>query len=215
MITFITSYDESTISNYNVTHTSVPVGAINLLGNAASRNNLIANLTAIPAVPVFIASHGSEIGIYSEIDLIALSIDNSNLFNNRNVYVYACYTANKLGRVSSNGNCIYWGYTGAISALVDDPFCIHYFREIFEFVINQFHNCTSRNSIVTFINDLKNMCDLAESHFDTLFEQEPNFDVMTAYTCTKDIWNRLRVFLQNENDQIVHVDAEIGDLFQY
>ncbi|MBK7040345.1 MAG: hypothetical protein IPH46_07725 [Bacteroidetes bacterium] len=68
-----------------------------MLGNAASRNNLIANLTAIPAVPVFIASHGSEIGIYSEIDLIALSIDNSNLFNNRNVYVYACYTANKLG----------------------------------------------------------------------------------------------------------------------
>jgi hypothetical protein len=215
MITFITSYDDSTISNHNVVQTIVPIGGINLLGLNASRGNLIQSLAANLNIPVFVLTHGYHAGFYEGQGLIGFSVADINLFINRQVFVYACYTANELGRLSSNQNCIYWGYTGAISALIADPECIDDFKSIFQFIIDEFPNQTNQNSILNFMYELKDRCEIAQSNFDIIGEQDPYYDIISAYSCAKDIWSRMRVFLQNENNQLIHPEAPLGDLFQY
>lgn len=215
MITFVTNYDPSTISNHNVVQPIVPNHGINLIGVDANRANLIHLLVTNPELPFFAITHGSNDDFFSDEDVVAFSVGDTNHFQERNVFVYACYTANNLGRLASNKNCIYWGYTGAISALVDEPASIDIFRNIFQFIINNFHRNTNEAAVTAFIAELKEMCNNAERQFDIIGGNDADFDLLTVYNCSQDIWNRLRVYIQDENLKVKHSEAEEGDLFMY
>lgn len=209
MIAFITAYDEATTANHTIICPIIPATTLLLERQSATRENLWQQLPEYPLL--FAMSHGNSDTLWDNNNNAAINLEDLALFTNKRAFVYACYTANELGRELKINNNIYWGYTGSIAAPTDKTATIPLFRSIFQFIITNFGICENRQDIDKMLHDLKNLCNAIEIELDILFETGD--DVMESYTCLNHIWNRLRINHFAFEDVIKHPEALAGDLF--
>jgi hypothetical protein len=97
MIFFIPAYDEATRTNLAVIQPILPKQAVPLLAEQAIKENLWLHLPNHDIL--FVMGHGNSDKIWGNNDEIALTLEDKVLFKNKKVFVFACYTANELGRV--------------------------------------------------------------------------------------------------------------------
>ncbi len=208
MIFFITAYDDATRANFNIIAPLLPNGHTILSQTGATKEKILEAFSNSQD-DLFAMSHGNPTFLYDNEDNQAICSEEATLLSNRICYVYACYTANYLGRAAAKCNAIYWGYTGAVHAPDESPETIGLFQSIFRYIMNEFNSVTDLNSIVRVISGIKEKCDEADSGLDDL---EAGVD---SYAATRHIWARLRVNVNGEDEQITHVEAGKTDLFEF
>ncbi len=211
MIVFIPAYDSATRINLEVARPILPINVVPLLEQNAVRSQLWLHLSNQDNL--FIMSHGNSDKIWDNDKAMAIDLADLPQFSRKNAFVYACFTANELGKKLKTNNNIYWGYTGSISAPNDQPNIINSFSSIFDYILKQFPECNTATTIKEFINTLKILCDEKESTMDVLYEKGIDVD-MSCYTCLLHIWSRLRVYHFDEFEHFKHKDAREGDLFE-
>ncbi len=212
-IGFVTNYDLSTKSNFNIVSECLPNDSFNMMSMDATRKNLIDNLSRRPQDDVFIFTHGSDNCFYDNDDKIAYS-DKDAYLNKRIVFVYACYTANLLGKVTANSGSIYWGYTGRLAALEDADESKHIFINIVSDILDNFTLLKNKKEIIKYLDKLKLKCESGQYELDKIAENNPDFDVMEGYKALMHIWSRLRIYYKSENTKLFHSEAEVNDLFE-
>ena len=212
-IGFLTSYDESTASAYNVAVEVLPNDSDNLLSEYATRENFLQLLRKFPQHDVFVFSHGNSDKFYDSKDSPAYSIEDK-LFADRKVFVYACYTANILGKKSSNDNCIYWGFTGWIIPFEDNILCKHIFTKIISDILMKYSEKDTEDKINEYLKKIRSLCDEGENELAELYEIHPEFDFIDAYSSLNHIWSRLWVYFKSEYNVLRHPDANPNPLFE-
>lgn len=210
-IGFATNYDESTSSNFNVIMDVLPENSINLLATSAVRHNFLEALKAYPENDVFAFTHGDADRFYDNNDAVAYSI-NDNLFANRKVFIFACHTANILGKEAANVNCVYWGYTGQLAALEDDELSKGIFAKIMTDVLSNFHKPNTEEEVSKYIEKIHKMCMTGTKKLDDLCKENPNYNPIPAYKALHHIWSRLRVYFKSEHKILIHPDADSQDI---
>ena len=210
MLIFIPAYDDATKTNLNVVLPIIPHHAFSLIGEAATREQLWLQLAE--HTHLFAMCHGNSDVLWDNINKPAIKTRDFQDFVEKQAFVFACYTSNELGKQLKTNRSIYWGYTGSIVTPTDEIEVIHLFREIFQFIINDFHTCKNVEQVATMIHDLKTLCHTAEETLDTLFYTGSN--ILSSYTCLNHIWNRLRVHHFASEEPLKHIEAREGDLFE-
>ncbi len=210
-IGFATNYDESTSSNFNIVIDILPEDSINLLATSAVRPNFIEALKAYPKNDVFAFTHGDADSFYDNNDTVAYSIDD-NLFANRKVFIFACHTANILGKEAANTNCVYWGYTGPLAALEDDELSKGIFAKIMTDVLANFYMQNTEQEVSKYLEKIQKMCAAGTKKLDDLYKENPNYNPIPAYKALNHIWSRLRVYFKSEHKILIHPDADSQDI---
>jgi hypothetical protein len=211
MIFFIPAYDEATRTNLEVLKPILPREAVSLLAEQAIRAHLWHCLPNHDLL--FVMSHGNSDKIWGHDDKPAVTTEDQSLFENKKIFVFACYTANELGIILKKRQNIYWCYTGAIAAPSQEPHLIAFFRTIFKHIIDHFPNGSDVASIRALIETIKLLCHQMENEFDLLLEAGEDIDIIN-YTCLLHIWNRLRVYHFEHDDCIQHSSAQDGYIFE-
>jgi hypothetical protein len=211
MIAFITAYDDATNANYNVVQPIIPETTLLLGSSSANRENLWHHLPHFSTL--FAMSHGNSDTLWDNENNAAINLADVALLTNKKAFVFACYTANDLGRQMRANSNIYWGYTGSIAAPTDEMATIPLFQSIFQYVIAHFSICESKPQIDNMLQNLKNLCDSTANEFDNLYAEGADINLM-AYNCLNDIWTRLRVNHFDFAEAIKHPEAPQGDLFE-
>jgi hypothetical protein len=214
MIVFVTNSDEATLSNYNVILKSLRDDDIKLMANDAIRENLIRCLDEKPDLPTFAMTHGTSISFKANDASVAFSIHDMKLFKQRQVFIYACFTANILGKLADEFGCIYWGYTGYLTAAYDHPKSKTIFEDIFEFVFQRFAIQRSKSEILEVIFQLKRNSDAAQERLIEIHNEDKSYDTMEGFYCLHQIWSNLRVYYRKGGDRIVHPEASLVDIFE-
>lgn len=209
MIAFITAYDDATTANHTIVCPIIPANILLLERQSATRENLWQQLPNYAIL--FAMSHGNSDTLWDNNNNAAINLDDLALFRDKRAFVFACYTANELGKELKINNTIYWGYTGSIAAPTDKMTTIPLFQSIFQYIIAHFGVCENIEQINRMLHDLKNLCNAVELELDILFDAGD--DVMESYTCLNHIWNRLRINHFAYDDAIKHPEALAGDLF--
>lgn len=210
MIAFITAYDDATTANHTIIRPIIPENTLLLENLSATRENLWLHLPNYSTL--FAMSHGNSDTLWDNENNAAISLKDLAFFNDKRAFIFACYTANELGRQLKNNNNIYWGYTGSIAPPTDKITTIPLFQSIFKYIIANFDICESREQIATMIHNLKNRCNAIEIELDVLFDAGEN--VIESYNCLNHIWSRLRVLHFSFDEAITHPEAPKGDLFE-
>lgn len=212
-IGFVTNNDISTESSFNIASRSLPVDSYNLLGNDATKEKLINKLNENTEDDVFVFTHGSDESFYDNENNIAYSSNSNDELKNRKIFVYACFTANILGKDTANLNSIYWGYTGPLAALDDNLESRHIFINVVSDILNNFSLLNQEKDIIEYLNRIKQLCEDGQSQLDIIAERNKDFDVIEGYKALMHIWSRLRIYFKSENNQLLHSESEIGDIF--
>jgi hypothetical protein len=207
MIFFVTAYDDATRANFNIIAPLLPAGHIVLSQTNATKKNILQAFSNNEDA-LFAMSHGESTFLYDNEDEQAICSEEAILLSNRICYVYACYTANYLGRAAARCNAIYWGYTGAVHAPDESPETIGLFQSIFNYIMTEFNSAKDLNSIERVLSGIKEKCDEADSELDDLGAG------VDSYTATRHIWARLRVNINGHDEQVTHVEADKNDLFE-
>jgi hypothetical protein len=185
------------------------------VGELAIYPNLTKSLEEKPQEPLWVMTHGNSDCFYDQDDKPTFDLDNAHLLATRKNFVYACYTANELGRKVAQQGGVYLGYTGQlhlpneITTTVADVF-----RPIFQFIQTNFPVIDNEEQASHFLQKLKNLCDNALYDIDELAENEPDTDVLSLYQSIGDFWGRLWIWLPFEEKPISHNEGAQSPLFE-
>jgi hypothetical protein len=211
MVIFIPAYDEATNANLRVISPIIPDKCISLLKQRATRENLWQYLPNNEIL--FVMSHGNADKIRDNDNQAALKVEDSIDFTHKKAFVFACFTANELGKQLVIPNNIYWGYTGSIAAPSNHDKLTVLFSTIFKQILINFPLCNKTDEIRQFVDSLKILCNNVENQIDLLSDMGEDVDLM-SYNCLLHIWSRLRVHHFSISDTIQHPEAREGDLFE-
>lgn len=214
MIVFVTDFDGVTQGNKEVIcPILVYFSFIELVGSEAISENLVSKLRENPQSPLFVATHGKPTYFQDNNGKPALEKEDVSLLAQRKVYVFACWTANELGRMEWE-NTTYYGYTGAVSAPdADDMRLVKIQTPIFEYILRNFPTCHDEAAVKIFIEELKNKVDEAEEALDDLFEEDTQIDTSDTNAFLNDVWKKLRVYHNNSVEPIRHQQGFETDIF--
>ncbi|WP_368084817.1 hypothetical protein [Vibrio splendidus] len=207
MIAFVTNYDENTNCNYMLySHLSISPN-VELLDASAVAFRLNQE-SQTERRNVFAMSHGTE-DILKDQDRMA-AIDSSNIanFSDMSVFSYACNTSINLGRVASESGCTWYGYNDRINVPEPDEELIPMYSVLFEFIVDNFPNGNSRNSIENFINELKGLCEIKINELDAMNVSGQFAPTSGAYQSVHQLWGKLQVWLANDSQYIMHAEAD-------
>ncbi len=213
MIVFITAFDEATKGNMAVILPVLQKTTTQLINNQAIKDNLILTLQSLPHIPLFVATHGKPFYFEDNNGNPVLEKEEINLLSKRKTYVFACWTANELGRTQW-GNATYYGYTGGVSTPdADDSRLIDIQKPIFEYIIRNFSLCNTEIEIYGFIENLKKEVDKALDNLFDLWESDAEIDTSSTDAFLNDIWKKLRVYHLNNPETILHKVGFQTDIF--
>lgn len=212
MIVFVPGYDPETEANLAVAEQIRPEGCHALLARDATREALLAALTAIDA-PVFAMSHGRRDAILAQGGGAALLREDAALLGLRTVFAFACHTAADLGQAAAQAGATWWGYTGAVHAPDPSPRLLPLFVGIFRYIRDVFPQARSRRQRAAVLLRIAELCHQAEHRLDELLETDPGLDAGPAYFCLLHIWQRLRTWGPGEPAPLSHQDAPEPVLF--
>lgn len=213
MLLFITDYDPATHANWSVARELEQASIIPMLGINATRDRLIDSLNRQQDLPVFAMSHGRKDCLIGQAGATAINTDDVQILADRTMFAWACHTATELGLAVSDAGGRWWGYTGTISAPVEDEPLRGIFSEIFQLIFDVFNARRYEGNIYSELEAIKQRCDQAVEQFNILKEQEQDFDDFQAYSCVKHIWDRLRVWNPYSDSPCHHPDITSPTLF--
>ncbi|MCY1047650.1 hypothetical protein OV208_40505 [Corallococcus sp. bb12-1] len=225
MIIFVPAYDDATSANLAVaqdlqvtksiaclnTHTGnatpvIPPQDHCLLANNAIRSALVTALNKYPD-PLFAMSHGKPDYLSAQHGKIALNKSDTAALGNRTVFAFACHTSASLGRDLAQSGITWWGYIKEITA-PDQQFPIRpLFVKIFCYIYDSFSTATSSSARLAIIQNIKQLCDSAETEIDELAAADKSLDVLEAHQSLRDIWLVLRVWAPQAESAEQHASA--------
>ncbi len=201
MIIFATKYDAPTEACHSFAVALVTSSDTALLAADACRENLIKALSTHD-VPLFVMSHGKTDTLIDQNRESALSLADTHLLHSRSNFAFACHSATELGKAMAAEGGTWWGYTGSISAPSELPECFDIFLPIFQYIVVNFSTCHSASDVHRIMRELKDSCEEANDQLDSL-----DLNDMEAYLYLRHIWDRLRVWLPNEGNPLMHPQA--------
>lgn len=215
MIFFITAYDEATKGNYALMLPLLPQNQYTWVGEKATYQNLKDSLENQPQMPLWAMTHGNSDCFYDQEDKPTFNLDNVHLLATRKSFVYACYTANELGRQVAKQGGFYGGYTGQLHLPNEITKTVaNIFRPIFQFIKINFFSIEHTEQATHFLEELKDMCDNVLYDIDEIAENEPNTDVLSLYQSAGDFWGRLWIWLPFKENAVMHHEGTQSPLFE-
>lgn len=214
MIFFVPGYDPATQANLEIARRVLPDGCIALLGEQATRSELLAALTTVEE-PLFGMSHGRPNKLLGQGGDMALAMQDAQRIGHRAVFVYACHTATDLGEsmAGSGALALWWGYTGSITAPETSEVLLPLFSRIFAYICGAFPGALSAEARRATLLRLSELCHEAERGIDDLLISDPELDAGSAYLCLLHIWDRLRIWEPGAREPECHPDSRPPILF--
>ncbi|MGR5130618.1 hypothetical protein [Photobacterium swingsii] len=206
MITFVTNYDDNTRCNYTVYSRLSISPRVELLSEDAVLARLNQELGE-NSLGIFAMSHGTENELKGQDRNAAISLDNIANFNSKKVFSYACNTSINLGRNASLSGCTWYGYIDLINVPEPDEELAPLYNDIFEYIINNFYLTSCRESVDSFVDNLKVLCESKEEELDTMNANGTYAPTYGAYQSIKQLWSKLQVWLASDNNYIMHEEA--------
>ncbi|WP_372364904.1 hypothetical protein [Candidatus Uabimicrobium sp. HlEnr_7] len=201
MIIFATYHDPETISNCQVAEELTEENDIALLHSDAHCANLISHLSTNAVV--FIMAHGNTNLIVGQPPTPRITFEDLQLIRKKKFYVFACCTADELGRDLCQNDNLYFGYTGSITELdLEKPEFREAFLEIFKYIKDNFFTINTTAQSEIFLNDLRNMCEYFRSEIASCGSIKLHYSM-------RDIWQRIRIWLPNSQLPEKHPLARI------
>ncbi|CAD5248565.1 MULTISPECIES: hypothetical protein [Halomonadaceae] len=208
MISFVTSYDEATLCNYEVYVNCGINPTISLLSNDATAANLVSELTQTSR-NVFAMSHGDSNKFCDQQGNDTFTVDNLVTLSNGgpfNVFAYACNTSRVLGKVAAHNNIRWFGFVDLINPPDTDTSLQNIYVDIFNFIFVNFPNVSCNTSAMQFLDQLKSLCDRKLADIDAIASSNHELPVVSAYSSVKQIWEKQKIWLSG-NNSVVHPEA--------
>lgn len=208
MLVFVTAYDAATQSNLVIAKKIIGTGDTPLLESNATRAELYRSLSQIePDCSIFAMSHGNKEYLLDNNQGHAIAIQDAGLFAHRAVFAWACYTGTSLGYQMAQAQAIWWGYDSAVTAPDLDPQYELIFCGIFQKIKADFYQAANESQVKVVLEDLKNLCDQAADTFDRLYSPDDIPPSFALYSCCRQIWSNLCVWLPLKSVPCKHPDA--------
>lgn len=209
MILFAPAYDESTRATHQMAARFGEMASVELLGEDATRRNLVAALQSPAALVAF--THGTRGALRGQHSEEALSAPDAGMVGPRRVLAYACHTGSELGRVMAEQGATWWGYTGAIAAPPDDPAHAGLVAFPFEYLVEESLDEHDASLLPGVLDRLRGVCREAEEALDRLMETGEVVE-MQSYQCLFHLWDRLRIWLPGSSVPVHHSQSSPPDL---
>lgn len=207
MITFITNYDDNTNCNYAAYCHFAIFPSLELLESNAIASRL-SQESLSERRNIFAMSHGTKDELKDQDRIGAINAQNISNFSTISIFSYACDTSINLGSLAATADCTWFGYIDRINVPEPDQELISMYKTLFEFIITYFPTATTRNSIVEFINNLKELCDIKIDELDTFNTDNSSYEPTSgAYQSVHQLWSKLQVWLANDGSAIMHSEA--------
>lgn len=205
MITFITSYDDATSDNYNLYKSLNLTYSKELTAGFATKINLGLELDVEPK-HIFAMSHGDHSILYDNNKDNAFDDDTLSKLPSHTVFAYACNTANKLGFEAATAGVYWCGFKEPINSPCSDEVLKQIYTDLFEFIAKEFVNVNCSQSALQYLDSLKTLCDLKSHDLDACTIDGYETPI-AAYQSVKQLWEKQKVWLVNQNSPIVHPNA--------
>ena len=211
VILFVPAYDDSTTANLGVAR-HIKTGADHRLFADDATTAALAELLRGTAAPIFAMSHGRPDHLCAQHGEAAIHADDCLSLAGRQSYVYACHTANELGRAVADAGGVWWGYTGAVSAPPIHPEAAQEVARLFRLLKENVFDTPSKDIRLALMLELRRLCDEVSEALDQI--DFPDFcDQMSAHSCVLHVWDRLRVWCRLNNGPERHPDSQDPVLF--
>lgn len=213
-ILFITAYDEQTKSNLIIADQIKAEDDTLLFEINATRENLHKAILNSNCNSILVMCHGDIDVIKDNFKNYAINIADEKNFTNKFFYVWACNTAKELGKKVANNDNVWWGYDCPVTAPTIDSIFLVFFVEIFKEIKLNFSNGINKNDIINILDLIKIKCEWAENEFDFIINggviDSDGLDIISLYSCSRNIWANLCVWYMRDVDPIKHPEAPKG-----
>jgi hypothetical protein len=207
VIFFVPGYDPATRANLAVAERILPAHCYTMLGEGATREELLLSLDALES-PLFAMSHGGADTLKAQGGGLAFGLKDVSRLGRRPVFAFACHTAGGLGQVAAESGTVWWGYTGAVSAPPDSSSpLLDRFAWIFAYIRDAFARARSTEEQRTVLLRIAELCHEAEEQIDALLEAGADLDAGSAFFCLLHIWQRLRIWEPGSIRPRMHPEA--------
>jgi len=207
LIFFVPGYDPATRANLAVAERILPARGYSMLGEGATREELLLALDALES-PLFAMSHGGADDFKAQGGGLAFGLKDVPRLAARPVFAFACHTAGGLGQAAADSGTVWWGYTGAVTAPPDSssPLFDRFVR-IFVHIRDNFARARSSEERHTILLRIAELCHGVEEQIDGLLEAGMDLDAGSALFCLLHIWQRLRVWEPGAASPDMHPEA--------
>lgn len=203
MLIFVTAYDEATKANLVIAENIIEKDDTALFKSKATRAELYQLLSQPQsACFIFAMSHGNKEALLDNNQSQAITVNDAAHFSRKAVFAWACYTGTSLGWYMAQAQGIWWGYDCAVTAPDADPLYEPIFRRIFQKIKSDFPQVTNAQQVQGMLDTLKDLCDQAADELDHL-----DMPPLGLYSCCRQIWGNLRVWLPSKNEPEKHPEA--------
>lgn len=207
MIFFVPGYDPATRANLAVAESILTVRCQPMLGEGATREELLLHLDALGS-PLFAMSHGGADNFKAQGGGLAFGLKDVPRLVGRPVFAYACHTAGGLGQAAAESGTVWWGYTGAITTPPDSSSPLFdRFTRIFAHIRDNFAEARSSEERHTILLQIAELCHEVEEQVDEWLEAGMDLDAGSALFCLLHIWQRLRVWEPGSTLPRMHPEA--------
>ncbi|WP_063031780.1 hypothetical protein [Pseudomonas yamanorum] len=206
-IFFVTNSDRQTEANLAVARRIAVSTDVILFDRDALRLKLHEQLLLQGEMrAIFSMSHGSESAIIDTVGDTAIFDADGIALNGFKVFAWACLTAKKLGGSLAQQNIYWWGYDASVTAPDDRDAYIDIYAEILRVAKLNFERGTDDISVRDILDIIKNACCVAEEKLDMAGAGEDD-DAMSLYSCCRQIWTCLCIWLPQQPHPIKHYEA--------
>jgi len=205
LISFITNYDDATLENYNTYQTLVLPVTIALSGYTATQLHLSDELR-LGAKNVFIMSHGNHDKVSDQNENNVFTTPILDLLSKKNVFAYACNSANILGEIASKKSITWCGFKEPINSPTQDVELISIYQELFRFIFSEYVKVKCDSTAITYLEELKLLCTQKMYDLDDLVDSNYYASIST-YQSIKQLWEKQKIWLANNNQYTVHRDS--------
>lgn len=190
MIVFVPAYDEPTRANAAVAQYITPSHADMLLAEGASATALHERLASAPVTPLLALAHGRPDALLGQHGSVALGESHVTLVAARQVFAFACHTAEILAPAGARAGAYWWGYEGYIASPDDKIELLPVFAGVFAFIRDEFPRARERAACERVLHRLADLCAEACERVDAILGPEAD---LHAYLCLMHVWQRLTV----------------------
>lgn len=205
-ILFVTAYDSQTQANLSVANEIVENNEFFLSKAEATREVFYNKFPTLTNGQLMIMSHGDNTLVRDNNREIIITYEDLEKFNNTKFYLWACNTGKDLGAKISQNNNIWWGYDCPITAPINNDKYIPLYVKAFKVIKSKYVLGTNEEDIRQILDDIKKVCEDIDYQIDDLDPQAELSDLMQIYSCFRNMWANLVVWL-NPQTGIKHPEA--------
>ncbi|SDY53505.1 hypothetical protein [Acinetobacter kyonggiensis] len=210
-ILFVTSYDEQTSANLLIANNILDGDEVFICEKQANRESFYSRFPHLNNAYLMIMSHGDSCLVLDNNKEVIISLDDFDKFSNTKFFLWACNTSRILGEKISQNSNIWWGYNCPITAPINDEKYKDFYIRIFRIIKSRYVDGIDESTVHQILNEIKSICDEINQQLDNMIESGlvEIQDSMSIYSCFRNIWANLVVWLSPQNS-IKHSEAPEG-----